>query len=85
VMQADRWNQLHTTEAVTVQLLGREDLSVDDAETADEKWRQYIESYIMVSRGSNTNYRDRKRGMQADPRNRFILPRECHKELMLLS
>ncbi|OCF56596.1 paired amphipathic helix protein Sin3a [Kwoniella mangroviensis CBS 10435] len=33
---------------VSIQLLGREDLSVDDAETAQEKWRQYIESYILT-------------------------------------
>nr|XP_019050564.1 paired amphipathic helix protein Sin3a [Kwoniella bestiolae CBS 10118]OCF29494.1 paired amphipathic helix protein Sin3a [Kwoniella bestiolae CBS 10118] len=35
-------------EVVSIQLLGREDLTVDDAETAQEKWRQYIESYILT-------------------------------------
>ncbi|WVQ97064.1 hypothetical protein IAU59_004174 [Kwoniella sp. CBS 9459] len=33
---------------VSVQLIGREDLTIDDAETAQEKWRQYIESYVLT-------------------------------------
>ncbi|ORX34170.1 hypothetical protein BD324DRAFT_636920 [Kockovaella imperatae] len=35
-------------ETLTVQLLGREDLTIDDAETARDKWRQYIESFALV-------------------------------------
>ena len=31
-----------------MQLLGREDLTVDDAETATDRWKQYIESYALV-------------------------------------
>jgi len=34
---------------VAVQLLAREDLTVDDAENAVQKWRQYIDSYVLVS------------------------------------
>jgi histone deacetylase complex regulatory component SIN3 len=30
-------------------VLGKEDLTVDDAETTQEKWRQYIDSYTLVS------------------------------------
>jgi paired amphipathic helix protein Sin3a len=41
----------HQGETISVQLLGREDLTIDDAETTQEKWRQYIESYVLVSRG----------------------------------
>nr|XP_031858732.1 uncharacterized protein CI109_005826 [Kwoniella shandongensis]KAA5525804.1 hypothetical protein CI109_005826 [Kwoniella shandongensis] len=37
-----------TKDVVSVQLLGREDLTIDDAETAQEKWRQYIESYVLT-------------------------------------
>ena len=33
---------------ITIQLLGREDLTVDDAETASDRWKQYIESYALV-------------------------------------
>jgi paired amphipathic helix protein Sin3a len=29
-------------------LLQRDDLTVDDAETAEQKWRQYTESYSLV-------------------------------------
>ena len=36
------------TDSISVQLLGREDLTIDDAETAQEKWTQYIESYVLV-------------------------------------
>ncbi|WWC87985.1 uncharacterized protein L201_002887 [Kwoniella dendrophila CBS 6074] len=35
-------------DVVSIQLLGREDLTIDDAETAQEKWRQYIESYVLT-------------------------------------
>ncbi|WRT65870.1 uncharacterized protein IL334_002821 [Kwoniella shivajii] len=35
-------------DTVSIQLLAREDLTVDDAETAQEKWRQYIESYVLT-------------------------------------
>lgn len=46
------WNvadkQIPAREAVTVQLLGREDLTVDDAKTAQERWKQYIDSYVLV-------------------------------------
>ena len=32
-----------------IQLLGREDISTDDATTLTERWRHYIESYTLVS------------------------------------
>ncbi|WWC68464.1 uncharacterized protein I206_102392 [Kwoniella pini CBS 10737] len=35
-------------DVVSIQLLSREDLTIDDAETAQEKWRQYIESYVLT-------------------------------------
>ena len=39
----------HTQDdSITIQLLGREDLTIDDAETAQDKWKQYIESYALV-------------------------------------
>jgi paired amphipathic helix protein Sin3a len=34
---------------LSIQILGKEDLTVDDAETTQEKWRQYIDSYTLVS------------------------------------
>ncbi|KAK4683853.1 paired amphipathic helix protein Sin3a, partial [Tremellales sp. Uapishka_1] len=34
-------------ETVTIQLMSKEDLTVDDAETQEQKWKQYIESYIL--------------------------------------
>jgi paired amphipathic helix protein Sin3a len=40
--------QLAARKVVAVQLLGKEDLTVDDAVTAQEKWRQYIDSYALV-------------------------------------
>ncbi|WOO83690.1 Paired amphipathic helix protein pst1 [Vanrija pseudolonga] len=36
------------TETVAVQLLAREDLTMDDPETAEQKWRQYIDSYALT-------------------------------------
>ncbi|ORY28618.1 hypothetical protein BCR39DRAFT_534412 [Naematelia encephala] len=39
---------LPSSESITIQLLGREDLTVDDAETQQEKWRQYIDSYTLT-------------------------------------
>lgn len=36
------------SETVTIQLLAREDLTVDDAETAEQQWRQYIDSYVLT-------------------------------------
>ena len=38
----------HEDNSITIQLLGREDLTIDDAETAQEKWKQYIESFVMI-------------------------------------
>ncbi len=46
------WIQHYATDSISVQLLGREDLTIDDAETLQEKWRQYIESYVLVRPGS---------------------------------
>lgn len=37
-------------ESITVQLMGKEDLTVDDAETAEQRWRNYVDSYVLVSR-----------------------------------
>ncbi|WWC60485.1 uncharacterized protein I303_103058 [Kwoniella dejecticola CBS 10117] len=37
-----------STEAVSIQFLSKEDLTIDDAETTEEKWRQYIESYVLT-------------------------------------
>jgi paired amphipathic helix protein Sin3a len=36
-------------DTVTAQLMGKEDLTVDDAETAEQKWRNYVDSYVLVS------------------------------------
>lgn len=36
------------SEMAAVQLLAREDLTVDDAETAEQSWRQYIDSYVLT-------------------------------------
>lgn len=41
--------QHHASKDLTVQLLGREEPTIDDAETTQDKWRQYIESYVLVS------------------------------------
>jgi histone deacetylase complex regulatory component SIN3 len=41
--------QHNDDERITIQLLGKEDLTIDDAESTQEKWRQYIESYVLVS------------------------------------
>lgn len=35
-------------ETLTIQLLSEEDRSVDDAETTQERWAQYIESFALV-------------------------------------
>ncbi|WVR05681.1 hypothetical protein IAU60_002703 [Kwoniella sp. DSM 27419] len=35
-------------EVVAVQLLGKEDLTIDDAQNEHENWRQYIESYVLT-------------------------------------
>lgn len=40
--------QHYDTDGLTIQLLAREDLTVDDAETTQERWTQYIESYVLV-------------------------------------
>jgi hypothetical protein len=45
----EAYQQHPRNEGISIQLLGREDLTVDDAETVQEKWRQYIESYVLVS------------------------------------
>lgn len=29
--------------------MGKEDLTVDDAETAEQRWRNYVDSYVLVS------------------------------------
>jgi hypothetical protein len=34
---------------MTIQLLGKSDPSTDDAETIAQRWRFYIESYVLVS------------------------------------
>ena len=38
-----------STSTLSVQLMGRDDLTVDDAETSAQRWRQYIDSYVLVS------------------------------------
>jgi histone deacetylase complex regulatory component SIN3 len=41
--------QLAETDTLTIQLLGKDDLTIDDAETSEQKWRQYIDSFVLVS------------------------------------
>ena len=41
--------QIASRGSIAVQLLGKDDLTVDDANTIQEKWRQYIDSYALVS------------------------------------
>lgn len=41
-------SQLPGKETLTIQLLNEDDRSVDDAETTQERWAQYIESFALV-------------------------------------
>ncbi|KAL7423639.1 hypothetical protein Q5752_001220 [Cryptotrichosporon argae] len=43
-----RIEYLPRTEVVAVQLMARDDLTIDDAETAEQRWRQYIDSYVLT-------------------------------------
>lgn len=41
--------QVSSNETLTIQLLGKDDLTIDDASTMEQKWRQYIDSFVLVS------------------------------------
>ncbi|BFZ61969.1 Transcriptional regulatory protein sin3 [Saitoella coloradoensis] len=41
------WNE-HTGQ-LSIQLLGKDDMTLDEATTAEEQWRYYIDSYVMSS------------------------------------
>lgn len=44
-----RMEFIASRDIVAVQLLGKEDLTIDDAVTVEDKWRQYVDSYALVS------------------------------------
>jgi paired amphipathic helix protein Sin3a len=41
--------QVSSNETLTIQLLGKDDLTIDDASTMEQRWRQYIDSFVLVS------------------------------------
>jgi hypothetical protein len=45
--------QIIPTNIMQIQLLGRDDISTDDATTLTERWRHYIESYTLVCQSAD--------------------------------